>query len=84
MAIPGRGEGKENASELLRAEAAPEKRTGRRYPVMVPVVIRWTDSEEHEVSGVLRDVNDSGIFFYAEASIPLAVRGAMPRLPGAV
>lgn len=72
MAIPGTG--KEKASAILQTRPTFEKRSGRRYPVVVPVVIRWKDAEDHEASGVLRDVNDYGIFFYAQASIPVGAQ----------
>lgn len=72
MVIPRGGE--EQASAFLQTGAAPEKRAGRRYPVAGPVVIRWKDVEDHEVSGILRDVNDHGIFFCARANIPIGAQ----------
>ncbi len=69
MVIPGRKE--VTFPTPLQTRAAPEKRAFRRYPVAVPVVIQWKDTEPREVSGVLRDVNDRGIFLYAQADIPV-------------
>jgi hypothetical protein len=72
MIIPGREE--KAFSTPLQALAAPEKRAFRRYPVTVPVIIRWKDTGPREASGILRDVNDRGIFFYAQADIPVGVQ----------
>lgn len=48
-----------------------DQRIRRRFPVDLPVLVKWTDSEHHRVIGKLRDVNDNGVFFHAEADIPI-------------
>jgi len=63
-------------SQLLGSCAGNEplpadKRAGRRYVLRVPVVAKWDANRKCEVKGVTRDFNDDGVFFYAEADVPL-------------
>ena len=63
-------------SQLLRSFSRDEplradKRAGRRSTLRVPIVAKWGVNHEYEVKGVTRDLYDKGVFFHAEADLPL-------------
>jgi len=45
----------------------PERRSGQRRPVQVPVRVRKSDGTER--SGVTRDLSSNGIFLYSETGL---------------
>jgi len=68
----------------LRNESLrPDKRAGRRSTLRVPIVAKWRAHRQYEVKGVTRDLSDKGVFFYAEADLPLGasveLRFTVPR-----
>jgi PilZ domain-containing protein len=47
-----------------------QERRWRRFPLQVPVQVRWTDTHRNrEISGISRDVSSGGIYFFAENEI---------------
>jgi hypothetical protein len=76
MSLPGSDTRMDRKSQLWGSCSRDEplrvdKRAGRRSILRVPIVAKWRGDREYEVKGVTRDLNDNGVFFHAEADIPL-------------
>ena len=51
------------------AQPGPEKRSIRRFPLDLPVSVKFLNNGRHEVPGHTRDVSARGVFMYLETEI---------------
>jgi hypothetical protein len=50
-------------------QPGPEKRSIRRFPLDLPISVKFVDNGRHEVAGRTRDVSARGVFMYLETEI---------------
>ena len=50
-----------------------ERRNSRRFPITLPVLFRWADSEEHYDVGHCGNIGRGGIFIFAAKCPPVGV-----------
>lgn len=50
-------------------QPGPEKRSIRRFPLDLPISVRFLDNGRREVTGRTRDVSARGVFMYLETEI---------------
>ncbi len=51
------------------AQPGPEKRSIRRFPLDLPISVKFLDDGRHEVAGHTRDVSARGVYMYLETEI---------------
>ena len=51
------------------AQPGPEKRSIRRFPLDLPISVKFLDNGRHEVAGHTRDVSARGVYMYLEMEI---------------
>lgn len=51
------------------AQPGPEKRSIRRFPLDLPISVKFLDNGRREVAGHTRDVSARGVFMYLETDI---------------
>jgi hypothetical protein len=51
------------------AQPGPEKRSIRRFPLDLPVSVRFQNNGGHEIAGHTRDVSARGVYMYMENEI---------------
>ncbi|HEY7402576.1 MAG TPA: PilZ domain-containing protein [Candidatus Angelobacter sp.] len=51
------------------AQPGPEKRSIRRFPLDLPISVKFLDNGRHEIAGHTRDVSARGVFMYLEMEI---------------
>jgi hypothetical protein len=42
----------------------PDRRANRRFFLDLPIVVKFVDSQVHEMKGQTRDISSRGVFFY--------------------
>jgi len=51
------------------AQPQPEKRSTRRFPLDLPITVKFPESGSGDVIGHTRDVSSRGIFFYMSSEV---------------
>lgn len=51
------------------AQAQPEKRSTRRFPLDLPISVKYLDNGRRELAGHTRDVSSRGVFMYLDTEI---------------
>lgn len=59
--------GEQFRNDIMLGRRMPEHRAGRRVPVCMSGMVSWRGARE-QVLALVRDVSDSGVFFYANFS----------------
>ena len=51
------------------AQPHPEKRLTRRFPLELPISVKFLDNGSHKQAGHTRDVSSRGVFMYLDTEI---------------
>jgi hypothetical protein len=51
------------------AQPQPDKRNIRRFPLDLPISVKFLDSRSRELAGHTRDVSSRGVFMYLDSDI---------------